>query len=43
LYAVLETFGYRQRTVWWRLRAFFTLRKGRRVWGEMTRKGFATS
>src|SRR3989475_685725 len=43
LYAVLETLGYRQRTVWWRLRAFFTLRTQRRVWGEMTRKGFATS
>jgi len=41
LYAVFETFGYRQRTVWWRLRAFFTVRKGRRVWGEMVRKGFA--
>jgi cellulose synthase/poly-beta-1,6-N-acetylglucosamine synthase-like glycosyltransferase len=43
LYAVFETFGYRQRTVWWRLRAFFTLRTQRRVWGEMARKGFATS
>jgi len=41
LYAVLETFGYRQRTVWWRLRAFFTLRTHRRVWGEMVRRGFA--
>jgi cellulose synthase/poly-beta-1,6-N-acetylglucosamine synthase-like glycosyltransferase len=40
LYAVFETFGYRQRTVWWRLRAFFTARKRRRVWGEMVRKGF---
>ncbi len=40
LYAVFETFGYRQRTVWWRLRAFFTLRKGHRVWGEMVRRGF---
>jgi cellulose synthase/poly-beta-1,6-N-acetylglucosamine synthase-like glycosyltransferase len=41
LYAVFETFGYRQRTVWWRLRAFFTLRTQRRVWGEMVRRGFA--
>ncbi len=41
LYAVFETFGYRQRTVWWRLRAFFTLQTHRRVWGEMVRRGFA--
>jgi hypothetical protein len=42
LYASLENFGYRQRTVWWRLKAFVTVWKRRRVWGEMTRKGFAT-
>ncbi|HTR20432.1 MAG TPA: glycosyltransferase [Gemmatimonadales bacterium] len=41
LYATLENFGYRQRTVWWRLRSFWSaLRRGRR-WGEMVRKGFA--
>ena len=39
-FALLENLGYRQRTVWWRLRAFFTLRGKRRVWGEMVRKGF---
>ncbi len=43
LYATLENFGYRQRTVWWRLRAFFSVRKRRQVWGEMTRKGFETA
>jgi len=42
LYASLENFGYRQRTVWWRLKAFVTVWKSGRVWGEMTRKGFAT-
>jgi len=42
LYAMLETFGYRQRTVWWRLKAFATVWKRRQVWGEMVRKGFAT-
>ncbi|MGH6885378.1 MAG: glycosyltransferase family 2 protein [Geminicoccales bacterium] len=42
LYATLENFGYRQRTVWWRLKAFVTVWKRRQVWGEMTRKGFAT-
>jgi YaiO family outer membrane protein len=41
LYAMLENFGYRQRTVWWRLKAFVTVWTGRRVWGEMVRKGFA--
>ncbi len=39
-YATLETFGYRQRTVWWRLKAFFTVFTLRQRWGEMTRKGF---
>jgi hypothetical protein len=39
-YATFETFGYRQRTVWWRLKAFFGLWTRRHAWGEMTRKGF---
>ncbi len=42
LFATLESFGYRQRTVWWRLRAFFSVWKCRHVWGEMTRQGFET-
>jgi hypothetical protein len=41
LFATLENFGYRQRTVWWRLRAFFRLRSQRGIWGEMVRRGFA--
>jgi cellulose synthase/poly-beta-1,6-N-acetylglucosamine synthase-like glycosyltransferase len=41
-YATLETFGYRQRTVWWRLKAFAGVWKRRQAWGEMVRKGFAT-
>ena len=40
LFAMLENFGYRQRTVWWRLRAFFTVWRQRAVWGDMARKGF---
>jgi len=40
VYATLENFGYRQRTVWWRLKAFVTVFTYRDVWGEMTRKGF---
>ena len=42
-YAVLEAFGYRQRTVWWRLKAFWWAFQGRRAWGEMTRKGFESA
>lgn len=41
LYASLENFGYRQLTVWWRLKAFVTVWKRVHVWGDMTRKGFA--
>jgi len=41
LYATLETFGYRQRTVWWRLKAFASVWRRGHVWGEMVRKGFA--
>jgi cellulose synthase/poly-beta-1,6-N-acetylglucosamine synthase-like glycosyltransferase len=40
LFASLENFGYRQCTVWWRLKAFVSVWKGVHVWGEMTRKGF---
>jgi cellulose synthase/poly-beta-1,6-N-acetylglucosamine synthase-like glycosyltransferase len=40
VYATLETFGYRQRTVWWRLKAFYGAMRRRRAWGEMVRKGF---
>jgi len=43
LYATLENFGYRQRTVWWRLKAFWSVFRHRHVWGEMTRKGFETA
>ncbi|MGH7530753.1 MAG: glycosyltransferase family 2 protein [Gemmatimonadales bacterium] len=41
LFAALENFGYRQCTVWWRLKAFFTVWRRGHVWGEMSRKGFA--
>ena len=42
LYAALENFGYRQWTVWWRLKAFVSVWKRRQVWGDMARKGFGT-
>lgn len=40
LFASLENFGYRQLTVWWRLKAFVNVWKGTHVWGDMARKGF---
>lgn len=40
LFASLENFGYRQLTVWWRLKAFVNVVKGVHVWGDMARKGF---
>ncbi|MGH7699138.1 MAG: glycosyltransferase family 2 protein [Gemmatimonadales bacterium] len=41
VYAALENFGYRQWTVFWRLRAFWSVFRSRHTWGEMVRKGFA--
>jgi len=40
LFASLENLGYRQLTVWWRLKAFANVFKGVHVWGDMARKGF---
>lgn len=39
--AILENLGYRQLTVWWRVRAFWDYVRGNQQWGAMTRKGFA--
>jgi YaiO family outer membrane protein len=40
LFASLENFGYRQLTVFWRLKAFANVWRGVHVWGDMARKGF---
>ncbi len=40
--AILENLGYRQLTVWWRVRAFYDYMRGNQQWGAMVRKGFAT-
>lgn len=40
LLAIIEPFGYRQLTTWWRLRAFGTFLRDVGGWGEMVRKGF---
>ena len=39
LAAVLENFGYRQLTVWWRLRGTFDWIRGKGGWGRMKRQG----
>lgn len=37
--AVAENFGYRQLTVWWRLRGTFDWLRGKDSWGHLQRKG----
>ena len=36
---VLENLGYRQLTVWWRVRAFAEFWRGDLSWGVMERRG----
>jgi cellulose synthase/poly-beta-1,6-N-acetylglucosamine synthase-like glycosyltransferase len=38
---ILENFGYRQLTTWWRLKGTVDYFRGRQGWGAMVRKGFA--
>lgn len=40
LFAVLESFGYRQITVWFRLQAFWRYFRGVHSWGDMKREGW---
>jgi cellulose synthase/poly-beta-1,6-N-acetylglucosamine synthase-like glycosyltransferase len=39
-FALLENFGYRQLTVFWRIEAFWDYFRGKTHWGTMQRKGF---
>jgi len=39
-WALLENLGYRQMTVYWRLRGLWKFLLGRKDWGTMERKGF---
>jgi cellulose synthase/poly-beta-1,6-N-acetylglucosamine synthase-like glycosyltransferase len=39
--AALENFGFRQLTVWWRVRAFWEYLRGDHSWGVMERRGVA--
>lgn len=41
VWAIAEQFGYRQLTVWWRLRGLWKWARGNTEWGMMTRAGFA--
>lgn len=41
LWAVAENLGYRQVTVWWRLRGLVNYLRGAGAWGVMERRGFA--
>jgi cellulose synthase/poly-beta-1,6-N-acetylglucosamine synthase-like glycosyltransferase len=43
LFALLEPLGYRQVTVWHRLRAFAKVLRGDLAWGAMQREGFAAA
>jgi hypothetical protein len=39
--AMLENFGYRQITMWWRILAFWEYLRGDLSWGTMERRGVA--
>lgn len=41
--ALIENFGYRQLSAWWRLKGTFSALRGKEGWGHMTRKGFTVS
>ena len=40
-FAFVEALGYRQITVWYRLKAFWNIMRRKRSWGTMRREGFA--
>jgi cellulose synthase/poly-beta-1,6-N-acetylglucosamine synthase-like glycosyltransferase len=40
---VLENFGYRQLTTWWRLKGVIDFVRKKQGWGVMTRKGFTAA
>jgi hypothetical protein len=39
-WTLIENLGYRQLTVYWRLRGLWKFLRGRKDWGAMERKGF---
>ncbi|HJZ75241.1 MAG TPA: glycosyltransferase [Vicinamibacterales bacterium] len=40
---IVENFGYRQLTTWWRFRGMVDYMKGKSGWGTMTRRGFSAA
>ena len=42
-FGIIENFGYRQLTTWWRLRGIVDFLRGRGGWGAMERRGFQRS
>ncbi len=42
-FAIVENFGYRQITVFWRIKAVWDYFRGVKTWGKMERTGFAVS
>ena len=43
LIAILENFGYRQLTTWWRIKGLYSYLRGVQGWGKMERTGFQAS
>jgi cellulose synthase/poly-beta-1,6-N-acetylglucosamine synthase-like glycosyltransferase len=43
LMVLVESFGYRQLTVFWRIRGLWNYARGNKSWGKMERRGFATT
>ena len=43
LVSVVENLGYRQITVWWRVRAFWEYWRGYTGWGQMERRGLSNA
>jgi cellulose synthase/poly-beta-1,6-N-acetylglucosamine synthase-like glycosyltransferase len=41
--AIAENVGYRQLSMWWRLRGMLSKLRGAQAWGAMERKGFSSS
>jgi hypothetical protein len=42
-FGIIENFGYRQLTLYWRLRGMVNYVRGVRAWGAMSRRGFGGS
>ena len=40
--AVVENFGYRQMTSWWRMKGLWSALRREKGWGQMERRGFAS-